>query len=70
MLSIITTFDDDGDPPAVTVFNNDLKVRVPAGCLLGRSDGFKPWDNPYDLISHQVSMHMQRARIKKEFQLS
>ncbi|PVD25887.1 hypothetical protein C0Q70_13551 [Pomacea canaliculata] len=46
-----TTTWDEGDFPIVSLSYHD---HVPAGCLLGRSDGYKPWDNPGDLISHKV----------------
>ncbi|PVD25882.1 hypothetical protein C0Q70_13546 [Pomacea canaliculata] len=36
-----------------------IKPNVPQGCIIEQSDGFKPWDNPQDLISHESGFFLQ-----------
>lgn len=33
-----------------------VEQSVPQGCIIQPSDGEKPWDNPHDLISHEVKL--------------
>ncbi|PVD25885.1 hypothetical protein C0Q70_13549 [Pomacea canaliculata] len=53
-----TTLAEEVDRPAITL---SYEHHVPAGCVLGRSDGYKPWDNPDDLISHKAQKYLKTS---------
>ncbi|PVD28872.1 hypothetical protein C0Q70_11467 [Pomacea canaliculata] len=44
-----------GDGTSVTLPSSGGSLSyVPEGCIVVRSDSYKPWENPYDLVSHKV----------------
>ncbi|PVD28869.1 hypothetical protein C0Q70_11464 [Pomacea canaliculata] len=49
------TFVGSGDGTSVTLPSSGGSLSyVPEGCIVVRSDSYKPWENPYDLVSHKV----------------
>ncbi|PVD28874.1 hypothetical protein C0Q70_11469 [Pomacea canaliculata] len=63
-----TTFVGPGDEPPVTLPSSGGSLSyVPEGCIVVRSDSYKPWENPYDLVSHKVG-RLGGSEIPQDFQ--
>ncbi|XP_025099587.1 probable G-protein coupled receptor frpr-1 [Pomacea canaliculata] len=46
-----------GDGTSVTLPSSGGSLSyVPEGCIVVRSDSYKPWENPYDLVSHKAEI--------------
>ncbi|PVD28868.1 hypothetical protein C0Q70_11463 [Pomacea canaliculata] len=51
-----TTLVGSGDGPPVTLPSSGGSLSyVPEGCIVVRSDSYKPWENPYDLVNRKAS---------------
>lgn len=54
--SQMTSLPVEGRVQAVMPTVVSVEQSVPQGCIIQQSDGEKPWDNPHDLISHEVKL--------------